>query len=110
MSSLLRTPRQFVSKSGTLTGSYPVLPVPTQIFVRIRDRCPETPDRCLACVRRSENHDVAKWYKWSMADSLEARNDAEFGAPGSLLRSDALASRHRILAAASALGGDRRVT
>jgi serine phosphatase RsbU (regulator of sigma subunit) len=53
----------------------------------------------------------AKWYKWSVADAAQARNDEEpVGASGSLLRSDALASRQRILAAASALVGDRRVT
>src|SRR5947209_6199723 len=52
-----------------------------------------------------------KWYKWSVANPAEARDDgAEISGSGSLIRSDALASRQRILAAASALVGDRRVT
>ncbi len=46
-----------------------------------------------------------------MANSAEAQGDgAQVGASGSLIRSDALASRQRILAAAAALVGDRRVT
>lgn len=46
-----------------------------------------------------------------MADSAEARDDgARGGGSGSPIRSDALASRQRILAAAKALVGDRRVT
>jgi serine phosphatase RsbU (regulator of sigma subunit) len=46
-----------------------------------------------------------------VANSAEARDDAaDIGASGNLIRSDALASRQRILAAAQALVGDRRVT
>jgi serine phosphatase RsbU (regulator of sigma subunit) len=46
-----------------------------------------------------------------VADSAQARNDGtQIAASGNLIRSDALASRQRILAAASALVGDRRVT
>lgn len=53
----------------------------------------------------------ATWYKSWVADSAEVRdNGAGVGASGSLIRSDALASRQRILAAAKALVGDRRVT
>ena len=53
---------------------------------------------------------MLKWYKWSVAKSAEARDHSEVGVSGGLIRSDALASRQRILAAASALVGDRRVS
>jgi serine phosphatase RsbU (regulator of sigma subunit) len=45
-----------------------------------------------------------------VAEPAHAREDAPNIVSGGLLRSDALASRQRILAAASALVGDRRVT
>ena len=46
-----------------------------------------------------------------MAESAQARHDAEApGGDAALTRSDAVASRHRILVAARALTGDRRVT
>lgn len=61
--------------------------------------------------RQACKETAAKWYKWQMADSAQAREDAvDIGTSGALIRSDALASRQRILAAASALVGDRRVS
>lgn len=53
----------------------------------------------------------AKCYKSLMAEPARAPEEpTQFGASGSVLRSDAIASRQRILAAASTLVGDRRVT
>ncbi len=52
-----------------------------------------------------------KWYKWCVVNPAHGADDLSLiNSSGVQIRSDALASRERILAAASALLGDRRVT
>jgi serine phosphatase RsbU (regulator of sigma subunit) len=51
----------------------------------------------------------SRWYKEEVADSAEARQPGP-AVPAGPIRSDALESRQRILAAAGALIGDRHVT
>ena len=52
-----------------------------------------------------------KWYKWRMAEPVESHADAlHRRASDGPHRSDALATRQRILSAASALVGDRRLS
>ncbi len=61
--------------------------------------------------RQSASQTAVEWYKWCMAESASAsQGDPIRRAGGETLRSDALASRERILRAARMLQGDRRIS